>query len=175
MTPDIALANVNPQNYSAIVFVGGWGSSMYQYAYSDPNHDGITDNYYANSLYNGDASTKLVVNNLIHEFLTEDKYVTAICHGVTVLAWARVEGVSPLEGRHVSVPLTVGAPVQFYHGEWHTDGYWHGQYDQAADNGALPNTMSGQYGNPATQADDVVVDGQIITAENFNSAAYSAR
>ena len=23
--------------YSAIAFVGGWGSSMYQYAYNDPN------------------------------------------------------------------------------------------------------------------------------------------
>ena len=33
---DLALAQVNSGNYSAIVFVGGWGASMYQYAYSDP-------------------------------------------------------------------------------------------------------------------------------------------
>src|SRR5262245_48111088 len=41
VTPDIALADVNPANYSAIVFVGGWGSSMYQFAYNDPNGDGV--------------------------------------------------------------------------------------------------------------------------------------
>jgi putative intracellular protease/amidase len=172
VTPDIALANVDAADYSAIVFVGGWGSSMYQYAHSDPNADGIVDNFYANGLYNGNAGTKQVVNNLINEFMATGKYVTALCHGVTVLAWARVDGVSPLEGRQVSVPLTVGAPVQFYAGQWRTDGYWWGQYDQATDNGAIANTAPGQYGNPNTQADDVVVDGQIITAENFNSAAY---
>ena len=33
---DAALTSGEPQRYSAIVFVGGWGSSMYQYAYSDP-------------------------------------------------------------------------------------------------------------------------------------------
>jgi putative intracellular protease/amidase len=172
VTPDIALAQVDAADYSAIAFVGGWGSSMYQYAYSDPNADGITDNYYVNGLYNGDSSTKQVVNNLINEFLADDKYVAAICHGVTVLAWARVDGVSPLAGRQVSVPLTVGAPTQFYNGQWHTDGYWSGQYEQATTNGATANTQSGQYGNPNTVADDVVVDGHIITAENFNSAAY---
>jgi putative intracellular protease/amidase len=37
-------------------------------------------------------------------------------------------------------------------------------------NGGLANVDSGQYGNPATVADDVVVDGRIITAENWDSA-----
>lgn len=170
--PDIALADAHAEDYSAIAFVGGWGASMYQYAYSDPNFDGSIDNYYANGAYNGDPGTKLIVNNLINDFLAENKHVAAVCHGVTVLAWARVDGVSPLAGRQVSVPLTVSAPVQYYAGQWRTDGYWWGQYDQATDNGAIANTVSGQYGNPNTAADDVVVDGRIITAENFDSAAY---
>ena len=37
VVPTIALANADPANYSAIAFVGGWGSSMYQYAFNDPN------------------------------------------------------------------------------------------------------------------------------------------
>ena len=30
--PDLALSDVKAEDYSAIVFVGGWGSSMYQYS-----------------------------------------------------------------------------------------------------------------------------------------------
>lgn len=50
---------------------------------------------------------------------------SAVCHGVTVLAWARVDGVSP--------------------------------------------SADGSGGT--TVADDVIVDGRIITAENYDSAA----
>ncbi len=178
VVPDIAIASVDADDYSAIVFVGGWGASMYQYAYNDPNGDGVIDNYYANDPYNGDpdlndgqiAAQKVAVNNLIGEFLADDKYVAALCHGVTVLAWARVDGVSPIAGRRVAVPTTVSAPTQFYNGQWRTDGYYLGQYDQVIDNGGIASPVSGSIGDPNTVADDVVVDGQIITAENFNSA-----
>jgi Ca2+-binding RTX toxin-like protein len=44
------------------------------------------------------------------------------------------------------------------------------QYPQVVDNGAIANTRSGQYGDPRTVRDDVVVDGRIITAENFDAA-----
>ncbi|MGE3803908.1 MAG: DJ-1/PfpI family protein, partial [Gemmataceae bacterium] len=180
VTPDLALADVNADDYSAIVFVGGWGSSMYQYAYNDPNLDGRTDNFYANSLYNGDndlndgriAETKVVVNNLINDFIAEDKYVAAICHGVTVLAWARVDGASPLDGKEVAVPLTVGAPAQYYDGVWYNNMYLAGQYEQVIANGASANDVSGQHGDASTVADGVVVDGRIITAENYDSALY---
>lgn len=180
VTPDIALANVNADDYSAIAFVGGWGSSMYQYAYNDPNLDGVVDNFYWHGAYNGDAnlndgvmaSQKIIVNNLINEFLADDKPVAAVCHGVTVLAWARVDGVSPLQGRQVSVPLTVGSPGQFYDGAEQSYPYYSGQYDQVVANGGIANTVSGQYGQPGTAHDDVVVDGRIITGENYDSAAY---
>lgn len=180
VTPDIALEDVNAADYSAIVFVGGWGSSMYQYAYNDPNADGVADNFYWHWPYNGDdnihdgviAPQKVIVNNLINEFLAADKPVAAICHAVTVLAWARVDGASPLEGRQVSVPLTVGSPNQFYDGAERVYPYSSGQYDQVVANGGIANVVSGQYGLPGTATDDVVVDGRIITAENFDSAAY---
>ncbi|MCI0682151.1 MAG: hypothetical protein L0Y71_08610 [Gemmataceae bacterium] len=182
VVPDLALADVNADDYSAIVFVGGWGSSMYQYAYNDPNLDGVTDNFYVNSHYNGDddlddgmiARTKEIVNGLINDFLADDKPVAAVCHGVTVLAWARVDGVSPLAGRQVSVPLTVGSPAQFYNGNWHPDMNLSGQYDQVVANGGLANTVSGQYGDRTTVADDVVVDGRIITPRTSTRRPTSA-
>ncbi len=95
-----------------------------------------------------------------------------ICHGVTVLAWARVDGVSPLAGKKVAVPTTVSAPDQFYDGQWRSGGLLSGQFDQVIDNGALASPVSGSIGNPNTVADDVWVDGNIITAENFDSASF---
>ena len=176
--PDIALADVNPNDYSAIAFVGGWGASMYQYAYNDPNGDGVTDNYYVNPLYNADsdlndgliAPQKVVVNNLINDFLDADKPVAGVCHGVTVLAWARVDGASPLQGKSVAVPHQEGTPDQFYNGAWRNGGYFHGQSDQVIDNGGIPTAFSGAYGKLGTTTDDVIVDGRIITGENPDSA-----
>jgi putative intracellular protease/amidase len=161
VVPDLSLASVNEDDYSAIVFVGGWGSSMYQYDFPGTYQDGH---------YNGDLATRQLVNDLINEFVADDKYVAAICHGTTVLAWARVDGVSPLAGKQVSVPY-IGSPAVEYNGVWYGN-FALGQYEQAVSNGAIANTFSGQYGRPDTVADDVVVDGRIITAENYDAAAY---
>jgi putative intracellular protease/amidase len=175
VVPDVALSGADASDYSAIVFVGGWGSSMYQYAYNDPDFNGTIDNFYTNGAYNGDAATKAVVNELINDFVAQDKYVAGICHGVTVLAWARVDGVSPLEGKHVTVPLNVGFPPQQYGGVWRTSDYLIGQHEQVADNGAIAGRVSGAIGNPNTAADDVIVDGRIITGENYDSALHFGR
>ncbi|ADB19200.1 cyclic nucleotide-binding protein [Pirellula staleyi DSM 6068] len=160
LTPDLALADVNASDYSAIVFVGGWGSSMYQYAFPGTYSDGR---------YNGDLATKGVVNELINDFVEQDKYVTAICHGTTVLAWARVDGVSLLAGRTVAIPY-IGSPATFYQGQYY--GYFElSQQAQMDFNGAITQGSSGAIGDPDTAADDVWVDGKIITAENYDSAA----
>ena len=164
VTPELRLASVSASDYSAIVFVGGWGSSMYQYAFPGT---------YQNALYNGDLATKAVVNNLIDDFTDQGKHVAAICHGVTVLAWARVDGVSPISGHQVAVPW-LGSPAGTYNGQT----YWAGQLMQnvqAIANGATTPPRSGAIGNPATVADDVIVDGKIITAENYDSAREFGR
>ncbi len=83
------------------------------------------------------APQKQIVNNLINDFLDQDKHVAAICHGVTVLAWARVDGVSPLAGKQVAVPLTVTSPPQVYNGLLRDDGYMLGQYEQVIANGGI--------------------------------------
>lgn len=150
--PDITLADANASNYSAIVFVGGWGASQYQYAFTGT---------YNNAAYNGTTAIRARVNQLINDFVAQGKYVTAICHGVSVLAWARVNGQSLLQGHTVSVyggtsPASNVAAAQL--SRWHSDV-----------NGATVFT-NGQVGNPTTRTDDVIVDGRIITAENFDAA-----
>lgn len=178
IVPDVALADVDADDYSAIAFVGGWGASMYQYAYNDPDGDGVTDNYYSNPLYNADpdlddgivAPQKVVVNQLINDFLGADKLVGGLCHGVTVLAWSRVGGASALAGKQVAVPHNEGTPDQYYNGQWRNGGYFNGQRDQVIDNGGIPTEYSGAYGKAGT-ADDVIRDGLIVTGENPDSSA----
>jgi putative intracellular protease/amidase len=80
VVPDLALSQVNEDDYSAIVFVGGWGSSMYQ-STAFPGD-------YFNDHYDGDVATKTLVNNLIGEFDAAEKYLGFICHATTIAAWS---------------------------------------------------------------------------------------
>jgi putative intracellular protease/amidase len=162
--PDVAITDADASDYSAIVFVGGWGASSYQYAF---------EGTYYNAAYNGAASVEQATNDLISDFVEQDKYVAAICHGVSVLAWARVDGVSPLDGRTVSAyglsaPDYTDANGQYVSGG-QNDTRWH-----VESNGATM-VASGSIGDPTTAADDVIVDGKIITAENFDSALLFGR
>lgn len=153
--PDLAIADADASRYDAIMFSGGWGSSMYQYAFRGS---------YANAAYNGDRRTKEAVNRLLTQFIQQDKYVGALCHGVSVLAWARVNGNSILNGKRA-----VGSPRQS------PAGIYNGRRDQplsrwnAEVNGARLSPARSM-GDPRTSADDVAVDGKIVTGEDDNSA-----
>ncbi len=152
VTPDVRIADARAADYSTVVFVGGWGSSSYQYAFTGT---------YSNVDYRGDAATKQAVNQLITDFVLQDKYITAICHGVTILGWARVNGTSPIAGRRVSAyaggapPSTIAAATTT---RWHIE-----------QNGATM-VAARSIGDPTTAFDDVLVDGKLITAENYDSA-----
>lgn len=160
--PDLALTDVNAEDYSGIVFSGGWGMAQYQYGF---------EGTYSNHAYNAKPRVVRALNTLIGRFLEAGKPVAAICHGVSVLAYARVDGVSPLRGR-VVVGYAGGSPgfrlgrIEYADGEvpmrWHIEG-----------NGATMLT-SGSVGDPLSTSDDVFVDGRIITAENWDSAARFA-
>jgi putative intracellular protease/amidase len=160
--PDLALTQARAGDYSAIVFVGGWGASSYQYAFSGTYH---------NSAYRAQRSVTQEVNRLINDFIASDKPVAALDHAVTVLAWARVDGVSPLRGRVVVGPAA-GAPGHrtttgiFADGEKSMRG-------QIEANGALMLNASAM-GDPLSASDDVWVDGLVITAENFAAAGRFA-
>lgn len=99
--PDLALSDVNADDYSAIVFTGGWGMSQYQYGFEGTYH---------NSAMNGSDAVAETTKELIQEFVRQDKQVAAICHGVSVLAYARVDGEGLLEGR-TSTGWNVAAPT----------------------------------------------------------------
>ena len=151
--PDLALTDVEAEDYSGIVFSGGWGMAQYQYGFEGTYH---------NSAYNGSTETKDSVNNLINEFVEQDKHVAAVCYGVSVLAYARVDGESLLEGRTVTGWNGV-APG--------SDQHTRSSRTQIESNGAIM-VGSGSVGDSSTSTDDVIVDGRIITGENFHSASY---
>jgi len=160
--PDLALSRVVANQYSAIVFTGGWGASSYQYAF---------EGTYRNVAYRPRPAVAQEVNQLIADFIESDKPVAAICHGVTVLAWARVDGVSPLQGRVVVGPAG-GTPAFRLDGIVYPDAEHPARW-QMEFNGATMLT-SRSVGNPMSATDDVWVDGKIITAENHEAAGRFA-
>ncbi|WP_254512629.1 cadherin domain-containing protein [Anatilimnocola floriformis] len=95
-----------------------------------------------------------------------------MCHATTVLAWARVNGVSPLAGKNVSVPWN-GSPGVYWNGTSYSPTQLL-QSVQMTANGATP-LPHGSVGDRTTDTDDVTVDGRIITAENNFSARQFGR
>jgi len=158
--PDLAIADVKAADYDAILFSGGWGASMYQFAFTGRYND---------PAYNGDPGTKSAVNRVINDFIAQDKYVCALCNGVSVLAWARVNGRSPLAGKRVCAP-TRDAAAGIYNGRpAQPSCRWHPEV-----NGAILSP-AGSIGQPGTPVDDVLVDGKIITGEDDPSAREMGR
>ena len=158
--PDLALADANADNYSAILFVGGWGASIFHYDFPGTYH---------NAAYQGTLQLRQTVNDLINQFDQQEKVISALCFGVTVLGWARIDGESPVDGMDV-VGYPFGGPAMTVNGESYGASVQPTSWHMEA-NGAnfLP---SGSVGDPTTSADDVIVDGNIITGESFESGSY---
>ncbi|MFO1044229.1 MAG: DJ-1/PfpI family protein [Planctomycetaceae bacterium] len=158
--PDLALSDVKAKDFDAILFSGGWGASSYQFAFTGR---------YNEASYNGDRAVKVEVNRVINEFVQQNKYVCALCNGVSVLAWSRVDGKSLLAGKRVCAPVRE-APAGIYNGRpaqpscrWHPEA-----------NGAILSP-AGAIGQPGNAADDVLVDGKVITGEDDPSAREMGR
>lgn len=162
VNPDLAIADADASRYDAILFSGGWGSSMYQFAFQGT---------YQNTAYNGERSVKEAVNKLITSFIQQDKYVCALCHGTTVLAWARVNGRSPLAGKQATGPVINGPAGNYpgYRGSGTPTSRWH-----AETNGARM-VAPGSVGDPSTLVDDVVIDGKIMTGQDDPTAREMGR
>lgn len=153
---DVTISAADADNYSAICFVGGWGASMYQFARNFS---------YSNTTYDGTPAVRNAVNNLINDFVIQDKYVCGVCFGVSVLAWSRVNGQSLLNDRM--------ATTAHFNSPTNNGGF--GLYRQHLDaNGATAFT-GGELGTPVDRSDDVLVDGRIITADNYDSAPLLGR
>lgn len=157
VSPDVALPVADASDYSGIVFVGGWGASSYQYAF---------EGTYVNADYRKDRLVVESVNRLIGSFLAEGKPVGAVGHGVSVLAWARVDGVSPLRKKTVAA-WAGGGPGFRLGGRSYADATVATRWHVERNGGAMP--LSAAIGDPTTSHDDVWVEGKIITAENWNA------
>ncbi|REK09621.1 MAG: hypothetical protein DWQ36_06105 [Acidobacteria bacterium] len=162
VVPDIALADVRAEDYSAIVFSGGWGMAQYQYGFEGTYHDAALH----------DPRAAALANELIGAFVEGEKHVAAICHGVSVLAYARVDGTSPIEGRTVT-GWNGAAPGFELGGQSYPAGTVPARWQVESQGADMP--LSAAIGDPQTVADDVIVDGNIITAENYDSAWVFAR
>lgn len=90
---------------------------------------------------------------------------TAMDHAVTVLAWARVDGVSPLQGTSA---LRSAGDAHDYSAVVFVGGWGSSMYQYAYND---PMVSSHQ---PHRVHDDVVVDGRIITGENYDSAEIAS-
>lgn len=157
---DLALSNVKAKDFDAILFSGGWGASAYQFAFNGRYND---------QTYNGDRAVKTEVNRVINEFVQQDKYVAALCNGVSVLAWARIDGKSPLAGKRVCAPVREAPPGVYNGRPGQPSCRWHPETNGAI---LLP---AGSVGQAGTAADDVSVDGKILTGEDDISAREMGR
>lgn len=161
--PDLPLSAVDPSRSGGIVFVGGWGASSYQYAFPGT---------YSNPVFRPDPLVAETVNRLIGAFLSLKKPVGGVCHGVTVLAWARVDGVSPLRGKTVSA-WAGGGPGFELAGRRYPDATVPDRWHIERNGAAMP--LSSAVGDPTTPNDDVVVDGLVYSGESGASIAPFAR
>jgi putative intracellular protease/amidase len=161
--PDVRLAEADASDYSAIVFVGGWGASSYQYAFGGT---------YANAIYRPLDLVAAAASRLIGDFVSQDKPVAGICHGTTVLAWARVDGVSPLKGRTIT-GWAGGGPGFDEDGTAYPDSTVPMRTQLEANGAAV--MLSAAIGDPLSSHDDVWVDGPIITGENLASAPATGK
>ncbi|WP_419192949.1 DJ-1/PfpI family protein [Kolteria novifilia] len=152
--PDLRIDEVAAADFDAVAFLGGWGATSLQYTY---------EGTYFQESYNGDAATKLAVNNLVNDFHAQDKHIAAICVGVGTLAYTDVGGESLLAGRTVSAYAGYAPPSP-------THGYRLLRSDIEGNGAVMVNSHS--IGDPTTASDDVFIDGKIITAENSSSASH---
>lgn len=161
--PDVTLANADPAAFDALLILGGWGASSYLYGF---------DGAMTNASYAPSSEAAARFNEIVATFLAQDKYVAAIGYGVAVLAWTRIDELSPLSGKAV-VASEQGTPACVVEGRAYEDDELPVRHHLER-NGA---TMSeaGAIGNPATDADDVATDGRIVTAQNAGAAAELGR
>jgi|GEM_PF-1645827 len=153
---NVTISDADASDYSAICFVGGWGASMYQFARPFS---------YSNGTYEGTPAVRNAVNELINDFVVQDKYVSGICFGVSVLAWSRINGQSLLNDRM--------ATTAHFNSPTNNGGF--GLYRQHLETNGATAFTGGELGTPVDRSDDVIVDGRIITADNFDSASLLGR
>jgi putative intracellular protease/amidase len=153
---DVQPNQVDPSKYKAVVFVGGWGASQYQFAFKGK---------YRNGSYNLSDVQRKRINDIVSTFIKDKKPVGAICYGTTALAWSRdADGNSPIKGKRSAVPGGGGPAHTGADGKTYNDNQVPNA-KQISDNGGTP-VNNGDGG----ASSNVVVDGLIITAQDNRTA-----
>ncbi len=161
--PDVALADADAADYSAIVFVGGWGASSYQYAF---------EGTYANAFYRPDGAVdrrREPADQRLRGAGQARGWHLSRGDGAGVGARGRRE---PAEGPH---GRRMGGRRSRVRAGWdRVPGVRVPTRAQLEENGATM-ILSAAVGNPLSSHDDVWVDGRIITAENPAAAAATGK
>lgn len=161
--PDLAWSDVDAGRYDALILVGGRGAYRHLYAFSGTIDD-------AAFKFQKEAAQRL--NQLIAAFITQDKVVAAIGTAMAILAWARIDGATPIAARQVAGAES-RMPACTLAGRMYRDGQLSLIY-QLELNGAIV-ADPGVIGNPSTSADDVVFDGRFVTGAGAEAAAEFAQ
>lgn len=165
VVPDRLLAGTVSTGYSALVISGGWGATNYYYAFTGTLAAG-------QEAWAPVPSAAGEVNRLINEFLAANKPILAICNGVNVLSWARLDGtdppLSPLSGKPVSAPYLFAPPMTYLGVDY--DDNQLPFHTFATDNGATVAPFN-SVGDSSSFRDDVTISGLILTAQD-NFSAY---
>ncbi|QEL19601.1 hypothetical protein [Limnoglobus roseus] len=161
---DSAAATAGASDYSAVVFVGGWGSSSYHHetgALRNVSAATPTDQFSLNY-----AKIRFDTATVSDSLTVPEPRPEPIIVGEYLILSAQISGTGD-SGRDVliggpSVNTTVAADPAPVSG--------HGNSSL----GFEVHCVDHQAQDPTTIADDVVVDGRIITGENFDSAAVAS-
>ena len=161
--PDIGLDEIQrtDASYDALVLIGGWGAVS---LFSGFNY--IFDNYSKDS----DAGDRL--NALIAWMQEQNKWIAAIGFGVGVLAWSRLDELSPLAGRKVAASRLV-LPAVTIDDEHYGDGKMFLREHLESNGAILMHPVD--LGNPTIDADDFVLDGAFLTAAQVGTARQFAK
>jgi putative intracellular protease/amidase len=102
------LSELQADNFDGLVIVGGWGASRYFFAYPGTYGGPVAQ-------WAPDPAQATGMNRLVDTFVTAHKRILAVCNGVNVQSWARVDGASPLAGNAVSAPWAAAPPQTYPH------------------------------------------------------------
>ncbi len=152
---------------AAVGFVGGWGSSMYQYAASEPAAAGIPTDQFALNFAKIEfdrsapppASDYLLTLDGIKGESSAARLVIADQRDFDARESGGALSPTPPPPQTASDFLLKLEGIKGESGDGHRE---------------TIEIVSWSLGAPAPVADDVVVDGRIITAENFDAVAPAA-
>jgi putative intracellular protease/amidase len=159
---EMKYSDVSVKDFSAIVFIGGMGSSGALFEFQGA--------YHSNEL-NAKEGKADHMNRLHWQFLNAQKPIAAIGRATSILAWTRIPNgntvMSGVSNKNIAA-FDGFVPAMTYQGKAYKEGELPMSWHIEVNGGKVkdPATM----GDPAVDTDNVVIDRPYITAPNSKSA-----